>query len=93
MDRIEYSYSTGGSKGPSDGGSLDPGTPLPWHKALTVHGDLYQIFVNVVMDVPANSDIGQLPTLQCQIKVDGKLVMTRNNPGGVYCLVSQNDLR
>jgi hypothetical protein len=93
VNQIEYTYTTGGGQGPSDGGALDAGTPLPWHKTMTVHGDLYQIFLNVVMDVPAGTDVSQLPTVQCQITVDGKLIMTHNNPGGVDCLVKQNDLR
>lgn len=89
VDKIEYDYSTGGSGGPTSGDTLGSGTPLPWHKSVTVHGDLFRVIVHVELDTPGTADISTLPVVQCQVTVDGKLLMTKSGPGSVACEVDQ----
>ncbi len=91
--KLEYLYTTGGRQGPDGGDSLGAGTPLPWHRTVTVHGDLYQVTLDVDLDTPYDADINTLPTVQCQITVDGRVVMTKNWPGAVACEADQAALR
>lgn len=92
VEQIEYTYQTGGSQGPDGGDTLSEGTPLPWHQSVTVHGKLSQLVLSVDLKVPTGADESLVPTVQCQIRVDGTLVLSKTGQGAIDCEADQDTI-
>jgi hypothetical protein len=85
VEQIEYTHTMHDSQGPSGGDTLRGNVRLPWHLSTTAHGDFYELVLDVQLVTRADADFASLPTVQCQIIVDGKIIMTKTNQGAVTC--------
>jgi hypothetical protein len=92
--QIQYGYTLHDQQGKTGGGELFDAT-LPLHKRLTAQGSTFwEIFLLVQdLEVPAGTDPDHVPTVQCQITVDGKVVITKAAQGPTFCDLDQASLQ
>jgi|SRR6185369_3264681 len=93
VDKIQYGWTLDNHDGPEDGGVAGSEVKLPWHHTETIHGDIYELLLDVELSRPQLTDFDQMPIVQCQLTLDGKVVMTHTAQGAVTCDATGTDLR
>jgi hypothetical protein len=64
---------------------------LPWKLTDTVQGDLNEILLDAAV-APQAADPGAVPTVECDISVDGKLVSMVRGHGQAACAARHDDI-